>query len=139
MPVRMELRRIIISETREEQIIVLHEVGGNRCFLIIIGLWDAMTIHRNIRNKKTPRPLTHDLIENVIRGLDATLEKVVVNAIQNQTFFAQLVLKKNGAQVTIDARPSDAVAIAVQMGAPIDVDESVLDAVAPPPGAGPGS
>ncbi|OHB74732.1 MAG: hypothetical protein A2Z34_05340 [Planctomycetes bacterium RBG_16_59_8] len=139
MPVRMELRRIIISETREEQIIVLHEVGGNRSFPIIIGLWEAMAIDRNIRNKKTPRPLTHDLIENVIRGLDATLEKVVVNAIQNQTFFAQLVLKKNGAQVTIDARPSDAVAIAVQMGAPIDVDESVLDAVAPPPGAGPGS
>ena len=73
----MELSRIIISETNDEQVIVLKEVEGARAFPIVIGIWEAVAIDRNIKGKKTPRPMTHDLIENVISGLDARLERVI--------------------------------------------------------------
>src|SRR3990170_3065376 len=113
MAVRMELARIIISEVSEQQIIVLKEVDGPRSFPIIIGLWEAMAIDRNIKNIKPPRPMTHDLIENVVRGLDAVLERVVVHNMSDNTFYAKLVLRRSGAPVEVDARPSDAIAVAV--------------------------
>jgi len=136
--VHMELSRIIISETNEEQVIVLREVGGARAFPIVIGIWEAVAIDRNIKGKKTPRPMTHDLLENVIRGLDARLEKVVVTDLRDRTFYAKLILRRNGSVVEVDSRPSDAIALAVQMRAPIYVEESVLDEVASGPGPGGG-
>lgn len=135
MPVRMELSRIIISEVSEQQIIVLKEVDGVRSFPILIGLWEAMAIDRNIKDKKPPRPLTHELLVSVIRGLDVALDRVIVNDLNDATFYAKLVLRKNGSVVEVDSRPSDAIAIAVQMRAPIYVEERVLDAVVPNPGA----
>lgn len=140
----MELSRIIISETNDEQVIVLKEVEGKRAFPIVIGIWEALAIDRNIKGKKTPRPMTHDLLENVIQGLDGKLEKVVVSDLKERTFYARLVLRRNGSTVEIDSRPSDAIALAVQMKAPIWVDEKVLDEVMPdgefgtpePPGPG---
>lgn len=140
----MELSRIIISETNDEQVIVLKEIDGERAFPIVIGIWEAVAIDRNIKGKKTPRPMTHDLIENVIGGLDAKLERVVVNDLRDRTFYARLVLRRNGKTVEIDSRPSDAIALAVQMKAPIYVEEKVLDEVMPtggpdaPPGSEPG-
>jgi bifunctional DNase/RNase len=121
--IRMELSRIIISETNDEQV--------SRAFPIVIGIWEAVAIDRNIKGKKTPRPMTHDLIENVIQGLDSRLEKVVVTDLKDRTFFARLYLKRNGKTVEIDSRPSDAIALAVQMKAPIYVNESVLQDVLP--------
>lgn len=129
----MELSRIIISETNDEQVIVLKEVEGARAFPIVIGIWEAVAIDRNIKGKKTPRPMTHDLIENVISGLDARLERVIVSDLRDRTFFARLVLRRNGKQVEIDSRPSDAIALAVQMKAPIYVEEKVLEDVLPNP------
>lgn len=129
----MELSRIIISETNDEQVIVLREVDGSRAFPIVIGIWEAVAIDRNIKGKKTPRPMTHDLIENVIAGLDARLESVIVNDLKDRTFFARLVLRRNGKQVEIDSRPSDAIALAVQMKAPIYVEEKVLEGILPNP------
>jgi bifunctional DNase/RNase len=127
----MELSRIIISETNDEQVIVLKEVDGERAFPIVIGIWEAVAIDRNIKGKKTPRPMTHDLIENVIAGLDCTLDRIVVTELKDRTFYARLVLRKNGKMVEVDSRPSDAIALAVQMKAPIYVNESVLDEVTP--------
>jgi hypothetical protein len=127
----MELSRIIISETNDEQVIVLKEVGGERAFPIVIGIWEAVAIDRNIKGKKTPRPMTHDLLENVIGGLDAKLERVVVTELKDRTFYANLILRRNGKSVEIDSRPSDAIALAVQMKAPIYVDEKVLEDVLP--------
>ena len=140
--VPMELSRIIISETNDEQVIVLKEVEGSRAFPIVIGIWEAVAIDRNIKGKKTPRPMTHDLIENVIAGLDARLERVIVNDLRDRTFFARLILRRNGKQVEIDSRPSDAIALAVQMKAPIYVEERVLEEILPdangnPPPPGP--
>ena len=125
----MELSRIIISETNDEQVIVLKENDGDRAFPIVIGIWEAVAIDRNIKGKKTPRPMTHDLIENIIGGLDSKLEKVVITDLKDRTFFARLFLKRNGKSVEIDSRPSDAIALAVQMKAPIWVNESVIEEV----------
>jgi len=138
--VHMELSRIIISETNDEQVIVLKEVGGPRAFPIVIGIWEAVAIDRNIKGKKTPRPMTHDLLENVIKGLDADLEKIVVTDLRDRTFYAKLILRRNGTAVEIDSRPSDAIALAVQMRVPIYVEESVLEEANPgsEPGGGPG-
>jgi uncharacterized protein len=135
--VPMELSRIIISETNDEQVIVLKEIEGSRAFPIVIGIWEAVAIDRNIKGKKTPRPMTHDLIENVISGLDARLERVIVSDLKDRTFFARLVLRRNGKQVEIDSRPSDAIALAVQMKAPIYVEEKVLEDVLPDPNGNP--
>ncbi len=134
--VHMELSRIIISETNDEQVIVLKEVGGDRAFPIVIGIWEAVAIDRNIKGKKTPRPMTHDLIENVIGGLESTLDRVVVTELKERTFYAHLVLRRNGKMVEVDSRPSDAIALAVQMKVPIYVNESVLEEVTPNGGMG---
>ncbi|MBI2930391.1 MAG: bifunctional nuclease family protein [Planctomycetes bacterium] len=134
----MELARIIISETSDEQVLVLKESSGERAFPIVIGIWEAVAIDRNLKQKKTPRPMTHDLIENVIRGLDSQLERIVVNELRDRTFYAKLILRRNGKSYEIDSRPSDAIALAVQMKAPIYVDEKVLEEVAPREGEGSG-
>ena len=122
----MELSRIIISETNDEQVIVLKEVGGERAFPIVIGIWEAVAIDRNIKGKKTPRPMTHDLIENVIAGLDCSLDRIIVTELKERTFYARLVLRRNGKMVEIDSRPSDALALAVRSGAPIFAAEDVI-------------
>lgn len=132
----MELSRIIISEKSDEQVIVLREVGGARAFPIVIGIWEAVAIDRNIKDKRTPRPMTHDLLENIIKALDGKLERVVVSDLRDRTFFARLVVTRNGKKVEIDSRPSDAIALAVQMKAPIYVAESVLENANPALGQG---
>jgi bifunctional DNase/RNase len=122
----MELSKLVISEVREEQVLVLTETGGERSFPIVIGLHEAAAIDRGIRGFKAHRPLTHDLVRNVIEGMDATLKAVVINDLKDSTFYANLVLQRNGTEVRIDSRPSDAIALAMQMKVPILVNESVL-------------
>jgi uncharacterized protein len=124
--VPMDLSKLVISEVREEQVIVLTEAGGERSFPIVIGLHEAAAIDRGIRGFKAHRPLTHDLVRNVIEGMDATLTSVVINDLKDSTFYANLILQRNGTEVRIDSRPSDAIALAMQMKVPIFVDESVL-------------
>ena len=128
---RMDLARIIISETNDEQIIVLKETEGERAFPIVIGIWEAVAIDRNIKQKRTPRPMTHDLLESVITNLHANLDKVIVNDLRDRTFYAKLILRRNGETIEIDSRPSDAIALAVQMRAPIYVEEKVLQELTP--------
>lgn len=125
----MELFRIVITETREEQVIILKESGGTRSFPIVIGFYEAAAIDRKVKNIKHPRPLTHDLIENVIRGINASLSRIIVHQLKNNTFYAKLILQSNGKKIEIDSRPSDAIALAVQMNSPIYVEEKVLDQV----------
>jgi bifunctional DNase/RNase len=124
--IKMDLARIIISETQDEQVIVLRDPGGSRAFPIVIGLWEAVAIERNIHGRTPTRPMPHNLLENVIRGLDATLDRININDLKDRTFFASLVLRRNGKKVEVDSRPSDAIALAVLMKAPIYVDEKVL-------------
>ena len=127
--VPMELSKLVISEVREEQVIVLKEIRGERSFPIVIGLHEAAAIDRGLRGYKAHRPLTHDLIRNVIDGMDAALKSVVINDLKDSTFYAKLVLQRNGSEIRVDSRPSDAIALATQMKVPIFVDESVLKEV----------
>lgn len=131
--IRMELSKIIITETSEEQVIVLKEVDGDgRAFPIVIGIWEALAINRYVNDHTSPRPMTHDLLGGVIRNLGFQLDRILVNALKDSVFYARLVLKKNGKEVEVDSRPSDAIALAVQWKAPIFVDESVLEEAAKP-------
>ena len=129
--VEMQLSRIVIRESSDHQTIFLREKGGMRQFRILIGLFEAIAIDRRVRERQTARPMTHDLMANVVRSLGAELEKVVVSELRDNTFYARLVVRRPGDDepIEIDARPSDAIALATHLDAPIFVAEEVLDAV----------
>jgi bifunctional DNase/RNase len=122
----MELRRIIISEVDEHQVIVLKELEGERSFPIVIGIFEATSIDRRVRGLPTPRPLTHDLITSSIEQLGGEIQDIVISDLQEHTYFAKLRVRKEGELIEIDCRPSDAVAIAVTARVPIYVSEEVL-------------
>ena len=132
MPVQMQLSRIIINEINEQQVIFLKELEGDRQFQIMIGIFEATSIDRRVKHFESPRPLTHDLIVNVVESLDAELDSVLISDLIDQTYFARLRLRRDGEIVEIDARPSDAIAVAVTCSPPLPiyVSEEVLDEVA---------
>ena len=122
----MALKRIIISEVHEQQIVVLREVDGDRSFPIVIGIFEATSIERRVKNIDPPRPLTHDLIVAAIEQLGGDLQDIVISDLQDHTYFAKLRVRKDGELVEIDCRPSDAIAVAVTAKVPIWVAEDVL-------------
>lgn len=129
MPIEMQLARIIISEISDNQVIYLKEVGGERQFPILIGIFEATNIDRRVKEGyQPPRPLTHDLIAKVAEALGATVDSVVISELAEHTYYASLRLKKDGEIIEIDSRPSDAIAVAVtfQPPLPIYVNEQVL-------------
>ena len=127
MDIEVELSRIIINETSDQQIIVLKEHRGQRSFPIVIGIVEIFAIDRRLKGIKPPRPMTHDLLAGVIEGLGAKIEKIVINDLRNHTFYAKITLSSNGQNVEIDSRPSDAIALGVASNAPIYVAEHVLE------------
>lgn len=129
MPVEMQLARIIISEINENQVIFLKEVSGTRQFPILIGIFEATSIDRRVKNFERLRPLTHDLIVDIIEKMGGTLDSVIINELKDATYFANIRIKYQGEIIEIDSRPSDAIAVAVtcQPTLPIYVAESVLD------------
>ena len=129
MPVRMDLARIIIRETGDSQIIVLKERDGPRHFPILIGISEAMAIERHVKDVSTPRPLTHDLLARIIESLDGELTRIVISDLKDHTFYATLMIRRNGEMISVDARPSDAIALGVMNNTPIFVEEEVLKAV----------
>jgi len=131
MPVQMELSRIIISEVNDQQVIYLKEVEGDRSFPILIGIFEATTIDRRVKHYPSPRPLTHDLIVSLAENLGATFEDVVISELKDHTYFARLRLRHEGELVEIDARPSDAIAVAVTCNPPLPiyVNEDVIEEV----------
>ena len=135
--IEMQLARIVIRETSDQQSVHLREKDGERQFPIVIGMFEAWAIDRRVRDRKTPRPMTHDLMASLIQLLGAKLERVVVSDLKNNTFYAKLLLSRAGSAepIEVDARPSDAIALAVHLDAPIFVEERVLETVlaAPPP------
>ena len=132
MPVKMNLSRIIISEINSEQVIYLKEEDGERQFPILIGIFEATSIERRVKSDRTKRPLTHDLVVNTIEALGGELDCVIINALKDQTYFAKLLIKRDGEIIEVDARPSDAIAVAVTCDPylPIYVAEEVLGEVA---------
>lgn len=130
MEVRMDLAQIIIRDGRPEQIIVLRERDGNRAFPIVIGVTEAYAIDRRLKNRQFQRPLTHDLLGNVIEALNGELEKIVINDLQDHTFYAKLVIRQGSELIEVDSRPSDAIALGVAYDVPIYVEDHVLREVA---------
>jgi uncharacterized protein len=125
--VQMELKRIIINEIHDQQVIMLREVEGERSFPIVIGIFEATSIDRRVRGQQSPRPLTHDLIFGVIEQLGGDLQDVYISELREHTYFAKLRIRKDGELVSIDCRPSDAIALAVTAKVPIYVAEDVLE------------
>lgn len=125
--IELILNKIKIDETRNEQVIVFREKQGTRYLPIVIGLSEVNAIKMKLSGIKPPRPLTHDLLLNTIQQLGAKLEKVLIDKLANNTFYAKLQLNRNGnGEILVDARPSDSVALALRAEVPIFVAEEVM-------------
>lgn len=135
MPVEMQLARIIISEINENQVVFLKEVEGERQFPILIGIFEATSIDRRVKEIARPRPLTHDLVVEIVEAMGGELDSVVISELRDSTYFANLRVKVDGELIEIDARPSDAIAVAVTCdpALPIYVEEEVLEEAISPP------
>ncbi len=131
MPVQMELKRIIINEVHDQQVIMLREVDGERSFPIVIGIFEATSIDRRVKGMPSPRPLTHDLVANVIDQLGGELQDIFISELRDHTYYAKLRIRQNGEPdlIEVDSRPSDAIALAVTAKVPIYVAEDVLNEV----------
>ena len=125
--IELVLNKIKIDETRNEQIIVFREKEGTRFLPVVIGVAEVNAIKMKLSGMKPPRPLTHDLLLEVIQQLGAKLDRILIDKLQNNTFYAKLYLRRNAdGEVQIDARPSDSVALALRAGAPIFVAEEIM-------------
>src|SRR5436305_10574492 len=124
VPVQMELKRIIISEIHEQQIVVLKEVEGDRTFSIMIGIFEATSIDRRVKKMPSPRPLTHDLVVNVVEQLGGEINDIYISELRDHTYYAKLRVKNNGELIEVDSRPSEATALAVAAHVPNSVAEA---------------
>lgn len=127
MNVQMALRRIIISEIHEQQLVELREIEGSRRFTIVIGIFEATSIDRRLRKVPSERPLTHDLLCGIIEELGGELRDIVISDLRDHIYFARLRVMVDGEIREIDSRPSDALAVAVTADVPIYVSEDVLE------------
>ncbi len=127
MEVRMDLAQIRISESHDQQVIVLRERNGQRLLQIVIGLTEALAIDRRVKGMQLQRPMTHDLLANVVESLGGEMEKIVVNDLQEHTFYAKLVIRHHGELIEVDSRPSDAIALGVANDVPLYVEDHVLN------------
>lgn len=124
-PVRVEVRQVVVDPTRGTPVVLLE--GGGRLLPIWIGEAEARSIARALAGERLSRPDTHDLIQKVLRGLKAELEQVTITELRENTFFAEVTVRRNGRRVRLDARPSDAIAVALRTGAPIYATPEVLE------------
>jgi bifunctional DNase/RNase len=126
MEVEMKIRGLMVDPVTNMPIVVLKDVNGNAILPIWVGVYEANAIALEIEKVNTPRPMTHDLIRNLLFGLETGVKKVVVNDLRDDTFFAVIWLERNGELISVDSRPSDALAIALRLDCPIYVEETVL-------------
>src|SRR4030065_872106 len=125
--VEMTIDSIRVSLSNYQRVVILKEKRTNLCLPICIGPAEADAIAVKLQNVELSRPLTHDLLQSVISTLGASVEYIVVNGLKEDTFYARLALTIDGVKLDIDSRPSDALALAVRVGAPIYVEEAVLE------------
>jgi len=122
----MKIRGLMMDPVTSMPIVILKDVGSNNVLPIWVGIYEANAIALEIEKVSTPRPMTHDLIKTLLLGLDAGIRKVVVNELREDTFFALIWVERNGELISVDSRPSDALALALRLDCPIYVDDSVL-------------
>ena len=126
MEVEMKIRGLMIDPTNNIPIVVLKDVDGNAVLPIWVGMPEANAIALEIAKESTARPMTHDLIRNMLFGLDAGVKKVVVCDLKEDTYYAVIWVERDGKLIAVDSRPSDALAIALRLDCPIYVEDSVL-------------
>jgi uncharacterized protein len=127
MQIEMTIKGLMVDPITNMPIVILRDKDGQKVLPIWVGIFEANAIALQIENISTPRPMTHDLLRNVIQDLKAQVQKIVVSDLQDNTFYALIYLTLNGDTLAIDARPSDAIALALRTRAPIFVEETVID------------
>jgi uncharacterized protein len=127
MQIEMTIKGLMVDPVTNMPIIILRDEAGDRVLPIWVGIFEANAIALQIENVATPRPMTHDLLRNVIQDLDGQVQKVVVSELRENTFFAVIYVAVRGEALLIDARPSDAIALALRTKSPIFVEEEVID------------
>jgi uncharacterized protein len=127
MLIEMTIKGLMVDPITNMPIVILKDTQGERVLPIWVGIFEANAIALQIENIATPRPMTHDLLRNVIKDLDGRVERVVVSDLKENTFYAIIHLTVRGERVAIDARPSDAIALALRTRSPILVEETVID------------
>lgn len=127
MLIEMTIKGLTVDPVTNMPIVILHDDQDRRILPIWVGVFEANAIALQIENVHTPRPMTHDLLRNVIQDLQASVERVVVSDVKDNTFFAHIHLDTPSGKVAVDARPSDAIALALRTRSPIWVEESVID------------
>ncbi len=127
MLIEMTIKGLMVDPITNMPIVILKDKQGERVLPIWVGIFEANAIALQIENIATPRPMTHDLLKNIIKDLDGRVERVVVSDLKENTFYALIHLQTPGGPVAIDARPSDAIALALRTRAPILVEERVID------------
>ena len=126
MEVEMKIRGLMMDPVTNMPIVILKDVAGDSVLPIWVGIYEANAIALEIEKVSTPRPMTHDLLKNVLTGLDTLVHKVVVTELREDTFFAVIWLERDGRVISIDSRPSDALALALRVDCPIFVEDDVL-------------
>jgi uncharacterized protein len=126
MEVEMKIRGLMMDPVTNMPIVVLKDINGNSILPIWVGIYEANAIALEIEKVSTPRPMTHDLIKLLLLGMNTGIRKVVVNELKDDTFYAVIWLEKEGDLISVDSRPSDALALALRLDCPIFVDDSVL-------------
>ena len=127
MEIEMKIRGLMMDPVTNVSIVILKGLDGNTLLPIWVGVYEANAIALEIEKISTPRPMTHDLIKNVLNGLSCSVHKVVVNQLKEDTFYAVIWLERDGKLICIDSRPSDALALALRTDSPIFVDEEVIN------------
>ena len=125
--IEMNIKGLMVDPITNMPIIILRDSEGQKVLPIWVGVFEANAIALQIENIQTPRPMTHDLLRNIIQDLHASVDKIVVCDLKENTFYAMIHLKTPAGPVAIDARPSDAIALALRTRAPIFVEETVID------------
>ena len=126
MEVEMRIRGLMMDPVTNMPIVILKDVNGGSVLPIWVGIYEANAIALEIEKVSTPRPMTHDLIKNLLLGLETRVHKVVVNELRDDTFYAVIWLEREGQVISIDSRPSDALALALRVDCPIYVEDEVL-------------
>src|SRR2546423_13096580 len=126
MEVEMRIRGLMMDPVTNMPIVILKDTQGSSILPIWVGIYEANAIALEIEKVATPRPMTHDLIKNLLLGLNTSVRKVVVNDLREDTFFALIWLERDGQTISIDSRPSDALALALRLDCPIFVEDAVL-------------
>ncbi len=127
MQIEMKIKGLMVDPVTNMPIVILKDESENRVLPIWVGIFEANAIALKVEEIETPRPMTHDLLQSLLSAFKAKVAKIVVAELRDNTYFAVIHLRVDGAEVTIDSRPSDAMALALRAGAPIFVEESVLD------------